>query len=56
MNEYGIMGESPGGGGRGLCQADPVSGVTIPTDTGRGMKEYGTIVEYPRRGERSLPR
>ena len=47
VKEYGIMGESPGGGGRGLYQGDPWNGVTISPDTGTGVKEYGIMEESP---------
>ena len=43
-----------GEGGRGLYQGDPVSGVTIPTNTGTGVKEYGIMGESPGGGGRGL--
>ena len=51
-----ITEESPGGGGRGLYQGDPMSGVTILIDIETGVKEYGIMEESPGEGERSLPR
>ena len=43
-----------GRGKRSLPSGDSVSGVTIPIDTGTGVKEYGIMEESPGGGRRGL--